>query len=68
MGDLTSRRGHIKGMSKRSKAQGIDAEVPLSYMFGYDTDLRSLTQGRAVLTMQLFHDGPVPESVNEPII
>ena len=68
MGDLTSRRGHIKGMSKRSKAQVIDAEVPLSDMFGYATDLRSLTQGRAVFTMQFSHYVPVPESVKERIM
>ena len=68
MGDLTSRRGHIKGMSKRSKAQVIDAEVPLSDMFGYATDLRSRTQGRAVFTMQFSHYVPVPESVKERIM
>ena len=68
MGDLTSRRGHIKGMSKRSKAQVIDAEVPLSDMFGYATDLRSLTQGRAVFTMQFSHYVKVPESVKERIM
>ncbi len=68
MGDLTSRRGHIKGMDKRKDAQVINAEVPLSLMFGYATDLRSLTQGRAVFTMQFSHYVPVPESVKERIM
>ena len=68
MGDLTSRRGHIKGMEKRKDAQVINAEVPLSEMFGYATDLRSLTQGRAVFTMQFSHYVPVPESVKERIM
>lgn len=68
MGDLTSRRGHIKGMEKRKDAQVINAEVPLSEMFGYATDLRSLTQGRAVFTMQFAHYVPVPMSVKERIM
>lgn len=68
MGDLTSRRGHIKGMDKRKDAQVINSEVPLSQMFGYATDLRSLTQGRAVFTMQFSHYVPVPESVKERIM
>jgi len=68
MGDLTGRRGHIKGMDKRKEAQVINAEVPLSEMFGYATDLRSLTQGRAVFTMQFSHYTPVPQSVKERIM
>ncbi|MCH7575480.1 MAG: elongation factor G [Candidatus Marinimicrobia bacterium] len=68
MGDITSRRGNIKGMSKRKDAQVIDAEVPLSEMFGYATDLRSLTQGRAIFTMQFSKYVQVPESVKERIM
>jgi elongation factor G len=68
MGDLTSRRGQIKGMDKRKDAQVINADVPLSEMFGYATDLRSLTQGRAVFTMQFSSYAAVPESVKERIM
>ncbi len=68
MGDLTSRRGQIKGMDKRKDAQVINAEVPLSEMFGYATDLRSLTQGRAIFTMQFSSYAAVPESVKERIM
>ncbi len=68
MGDLTSRRGQIKGMEKRKEAQVVTAEVPLSEMFGYATDLRSLTQGRAVFTMQFANYVKVPNSVAERIM
>ncbi|MFQ6610481.1 MAG: elongation factor G [Fidelibacterota bacterium] len=53
MGDVTSRRGHIKGMEQRNDAQVLAANVPLSEMFGYATELRSMTQGRAVFTNQI---------------
>ena len=52
MGDLVSRRGRIEGMEAQGNAQVIRAQVPLSEMFGYSTDLRSRTQGRATYTMQ----------------
>ncbi|MFB0516935.1 MAG: elongation factor G [Candidatus Neomarinimicrobiota bacterium] len=68
MGDLTSRRGHIKGMEKRKGAQVVRAEVPLSEMFGYATDLRSLTQGRAIFTMQFSRYLQVPEQVKDRIL
>ena len=68
MGDITGRRGDIKGMTPRKTAQVINAEVPLSEMFGYATDLRSLTQGRAVFTMQFAHYTEVPESIKDNII
>ena len=55
MGDISSRRGKIDGMSQRNEAQVIKANVPLSSMFGYVTDLRSITQGRAVFHMQFSH-------------
>jgi len=60
MGDLSSRRGKIGGMTQRSNAQVIGASVPLSEMFGYSTTLRSLSQGRAVYTMQFSHYDEVP--------
>ena len=68
MGDLTSRRGHIKGMEKRKDAQVVRAEVPLVEMFGYATDLRSLTQGRAIFTMQFSRYMRVPEPVSDRIM
>ena len=68
MGDLTSRRGKIGGMMQRSAAQVIGASVPLSEMFGYSTVLRSLSQGRAVYTMQFSHYDEVPKSKLEEIL
>ncbi|MCE1166035.1 MAG: elongation factor G, partial [Bacteroidetes bacterium] len=68
MGDLSSRRGRIEGMSQRSDAQVIRAMVPLSEMFGYATQLRSMTQGRAIYTMQFSHYDEAPKSVSEKII
>jgi elongation factor G len=69
IGDLNSRRGKIQGMSQRGKnTQIITAEVPLATMFGYATDLRSKTQGRATYTMQFSHYEPVPSSVQEEIV
>jgi elongation factor G len=68
IGDLNSRRGKIQQMEKRGKAQVIKAQVPLSEMFGYATDLRSKTQGRATYTMQFAHYDEVPKSIAEAII
>jgi len=68
MGDLSSRRGKIGGMTQRSSAQVIGASVPLSEMFGYATTLRSLSQGRAVYTMQFSHYEEVPKSKADEII
>ncbi len=68
MGDITSRRGNVKGMDQRNDAQVINAEVPLSEMFGYATDLRSMSQGRAVFTMQFSHYSQAPSSVSEQIM
>ena len=67
MGDLNSRRGKIEGFSARKDAQVIKAEVPLSEMFGYATILRSMTQGRAIYTMQFSHYSEVPKSIAEEI-
>ncbi|HSK30314.1 MAG TPA: elongation factor G, partial [Candidatus Limnocylindria bacterium] len=68
IGDLSSRRGKVLGMDTRPAAQAIDARVPLAQMFGYATDLRSMTQGRATYTMQFSHYEPVPTAVAEGII
>ena len=68
IGDLTSRRGKIGGMTQRAEAQVVAGEVPLAEMFGYSTQLRSMTQGRAVYTMQFDHYAEVPKSVAEQIV
>jgi elongation factor G len=68
IGDLSSRRGHIEGMEPRGNAQVIRANVPLSEMFGYATDLRSRTQGRAAYTMQFKAYEQVPKSIAEEIV
>lgn len=68
MGDLSSRRGRIEGMSQRSDAQVIKANVPLSEMFGYATILRSMTQGRAIFTMQFSRYDETPKNIAEQII
>ena len=68
MGDVTSRRGNIKGMNPRNDTQVLEADVPLSEMFGYATELRSMTQGRAVFTMQFSHYAEAPAFVREQIV
>jgi elongation factor G len=68
MGDLNSRRGKIEGMTPRKDAQVVRAMVPLAEMFGYATILRSMTQGRALYTMQFSHYEPVPRSIADQII
>ncbi|MGE4291914.1 MAG: elongation factor G [Desulfovibrio sp.] len=68
MGDLSGRRGRVAGMDTRGGAQVIRANVPLSMMFGYATDLRSKTQGRATFTMQFDHYEQVPASLAEELI
>lgn len=68
IGDLNSRRGQIMGMESRANAQVVTAMVPLAMMFGYATDLRSATQGRATYTMTFHHYEQVPKSVSEEII
>jgi elongation factor G len=67
MGDLTSRRGQIKGMIPRNDGQVLNADVPLAGMFGYATDLRSITQGRAVFSMQFDHYSAAPASIAEKV-
>lgn len=68
IGDLNSRRGRIESMEARHGAQVITAYVPLSEMFGYATDLRSRSQGRAVYTMQFDHYDEVPKNIQEQIV
>ncbi len=68
MGDISSRRGLIQGQEERNNAQIIKADVPLSEMFGYSTDLRSMSQGRAIYVMQFSHYEATPKSVSAKII
>jgi elongation factor G len=68
MGDLSSRRGRIEGMEARGNTQVVRAQIPLSEMFGYSTDLRSRTQGRATYTMQFNSYQQVPEVIATEII
>jgi elongation factor G len=68
IGDLSSRRGRVAGMEPRGNSQVVRAQVPLAEMFGYATDLRSRTQGRATYTMQFHSYQQVPESISREIV
>ena len=68
MGDLSSRRGRVGGMEARGNTQVVTAQVPLSEMFGYSTDLRSRTQGRATYTMQFSEYQEVPANIADEIV
>jgi elongation factor G len=68
MGDLNSRRGRVEGLEPRGNTQAVRARVPLATMFGYATDLRSTTQGRATFTMQFDHYEEAPQSVAGEIV
>lgn len=68
MGDLSSRRGRIEGQEQRGTATIIKCKVPLSEMFGYATDLRSFSQGRASYSMQFASYEPVPNQISKQII
>lgn len=68
VGDLNSRRGRIEGMERRANAQVVRALVPLAEMFGYATDLRSATQGRAVYTMHFSHYEEVPANIAQELV
>ena len=68
MGDLSSRRGRIEGMEANGNVQTVKAQVPLSEMFGYSTDLRSRTQGRATYSMQFDSYQQVPEAISSEIV
>ena len=68
IGDLNSRRGQMEGMDNRNGTQVVRAFVPLALMFGYVTDLRSMTQGRAASSMEFSHYSEVPKSVAEELV
>jgi elongation factor G len=68
IGDLNSRRGRVEGTEQRGNAVVVKAQVPLSEMFGYVTDLRSKTQGRASSTMQFHSYQQVPKSISDEIV
>jgi len=68
LGDLSARRGHIEGMEKRGSTQIIRSKVPLAEMFGYATDLRSRTQGRASYTMHFLRYEETPPAISEEVI
>ena len=68
VGDLNRRRGQVAGMDSRAGAQVIKADVPLSEMFGYVTDLRTITSGRATSTMEFSHYAPAPNNIAEDVI
>ncbi|MEK7460733.1 MAG: elongation factor G, partial [Patescibacteria group bacterium] len=68
MGDLNSRRGRIMGSTERGNAKVVESHVPLAQMFGYATDLRSMTQGRASYTMEFDHYEEVPTNIAIEII
>ena len=67
IGNLNSKRGQIKEMRDRGQAKVIDAEVPLAEMFGYATEIRSMSQGRASYNMEFSHYADVPKNVEEEI-
>jgi len=68
VGDLNKRRGQIEGMDSRGNARVVKAKVPLSEMFGYVTQLRTITSGRATSTMEFSHYDPAPRSVQEDVV
>jgi elongation factor G len=68
MGDLSARRGIIQGMEDLPGSKAIKSEVPLNEMFGYSTQLRSLTQGRATYTMEFKHYAEAPRNIADAII
>jgi elongation factor G len=68
IGDLNRRRGRVNGMEQRGNAQVVNAHVPLSEMFGYATDVRSMSQGRATYTMQFDRYEEVPPNIAEKVV
>ncbi len=68
VGDLNKRRGHVEGMSDRSGSKVVKAKVPLSEMFGYVTDLRTISSGRATSTMEFSHFEPAPKNISDEVI
>jgi elongation factor G len=68
VGDLNKRRGQIEGMDSRGNARVIKGKVPLSEMFGYVTQLRTISSGRATSTMEFSHYDPAPRNVQEEVV
>ena len=68
IGDLNSRRGQVKNMDQRGNMKVVTADVPLANMFGYSTDLRSKTQGRASYTMSFAHYAAVPNNISDQLV
>ena len=68
IGDLNAKRGHIDGMDERGNSQVVRAQVPLAEMFGYATELRSMTQGRATYSMEFSRYAEVPNSIANELI
>ena len=68
VGDLNRRRGQVEGMDSKAGAQVVKARVPLSEMFGYVTQLRTITSGRASSTMEFSHYSPAPNNIAEEVI
>jgi elongation factor G len=68
IGDLNSRRGQVEGMDSRGSTQVVQAFVPLAEMFGYATELRSMTQGRASYSMELSHYAEVPGNLAQELL
>ena len=68
MGDLNRRRGQMESMEKKANAQVIKAKVPLSQMFGYVTQLRTISSGRATSIMEFSHYAPAPAAIQEEVI
>jgi elongation factor G len=68
IGDVSSRRGNIRGMNQRGVHQIIDADVPLSEMFGYVDALRTLTQGRGTYTMEFGAYSTIPNNILQPLL
>ena len=68
MGDVSSRRGRIQGMNPKNGVHILDAFIPLAEMFGYATDLRSNTQGRATYSMQFDHYEKVPQAISDKVV
>ena len=68
VGDLNKRRGQIEGMDSRGNARVIKGKVPLSEMFGYVTQLRTISSGRATSTMEFSHYDPAPRQVQEEVV
>ena len=67
-GDISAKRGRIESMEDRGNTKVIDSRIPLSEMFGYATNLRSMTQGRGSFTMEFLHYEPLPKSVEQLVI